>query len=411
MQDAAVELHDAVAAYKKEAASDSAAPNHAGSSGRTVLKAEAAAVDVMQAMQRLACRYTPGDESVAEPCVVAWVEWLTQARSQPLSLVSHVALHFPALLDAWCAASSDGRAEALSRRVELAMADLYTHAIASSRTAWASHGAPLRTLLPPLSFLTALARLRWSAQRFLARRRFGSEDPADGSGTAAASPACADVDFDSVARDVETCHAAKLTREVLLHAFVTMNWAVGSAVSTVADVAPFTWCLFLRCRSYALSALEPPRAADFFARGAAARLVAALLQSVVDRVCVCVEQHAAAAVHPDRVEQLCKRDVPCLVLLVRLWFSWIALAPNQPVERLTGSLVRLVNAAAALPGAYEAADAAAGVRFMEAVWCAVPLTSSELASAATAAPWSSAFPRAAAVAAVLEKETAVVPIA
>ncbi|GET92396.1 hypothetical protein, conserved [Leishmania tarentolae] len=406
---------------------------------------EAPALSVMAHMQRLSllCNAastsgrTSDDESIHK-CVEDWVKWLLDIESQPIVLASKVALCLPPLQACWrgsCALDSS-----LTDRIEEAIRSFFVCAARRCVTEWTTHGTPLRTLLPPLALLTTYARFRWAWCRFIELRHIGGGGHLGAaqsslvllqSAEAMPGKTDRDTDFLAITEEVESCHAEKLAREVLLHSWKTIDWRLDSAVPVVKEVAPLVWCLFLRCRSYALHSYSQNRSSsDFFAHEASARLIAQVLQCTIDGVRVCLEK-SAAGMHAARAKQICACDIPCLVLLTRLWFSWIALASDATVvllPRLEHSLRQLVTSAVKLRGVAEnnmfiSSSATAPHRnsreasrteqenlFVEIAWKVAPLSMSEIASPTAEQPWTAAFDRASEVQAVLEKRTLVAPV-
>ncbi|KAK7196261.1 hypothetical protein NESM_000561800 [Novymonas esmeraldas] len=399
---AADAFHSAVTRYRRiECAAEAAAAN-VGAVNTDATKEEAAMTVVAHMYQLSLAReaastaapHATQQHDVWDPasCIEEWAAFLAHLAQHSITLAGRVAAALPALHVTWRAArwvdqdDSDGELQ----RLEDGMHAFYTGALRQCAAEWAAHSSgPIRTLLPPLALLTTLARFRW-ASRCL-----------DEVGDAGQS---VHTGFLTVTADVESFHANKLADEVLLHALRTTDWRVGSAVPAVMEVTPLVWCVFLRCRSYALHA-----ATDFFAREAAARLVAAVLGTTVDGVRRCIDREAAN-MHPDRVSRLSTLDVPCLVLLTRLWFSYVAFASDgnaAPLRRLLHSLQHLVTSTVRLRGSVGADDAAREARFLDLVWNVAPLTTDEVVSNASAAPWSDAFARVREVQAVLHHGTVV----
>lgn len=444
---AADRLLSAIASYTKSAAATDVDVEDNGEAAQ-----ETAALSLMAHMQRLSllCNAartpetscTSAGEDNIHKCVDDWAKWLLGLESKPIVLASKVALCLPPLQACWRGGSAlDGAGSAHIDRIEEAIGSFFAHAARRCVTEWTTHGAPLRTLLPPLALLTTYARFRWAWSRFTELRHVGGGEHLGeaeggiavvGSSDTVQRQENRDIDFLGIAGEVESCHAAKLTREVLLHSLKTIDWRVGNAVPAVKEVAPLFWCVFLRCRSYALHSCSQCRSSssDFFAHEASARLVAQVLRCTVDGVRLCIERQAAD-MHVARARQLCTCDIPCLVLLTRLWFSWIALATDAAavlLPRLERSLRQLVSSVVKLRGRAETKPPPSSVAaalaensaeaswteqetlFVEVAWKVAPLSMSEIASATAAVPWTSEFVRASEVQAVLEKRTLVAPV-
>ncbi|KAG5468376.1 hypothetical protein LSCM1_02356 [Leishmania martiniquensis] len=439
-------LRSAMASYTRRAV---AAPDDAESSLEAAK--EMAALSVIGHMQRLslvyiaaqtpAARIAGASNGTMHACVEEWVAWLEGLSAQSIALASKVAVSLASLQACWGGAYAVGDAERPHiYRIKEAIGRFFARAARQCVAEWKTYGIPLRTFLPPLALLTTYARFRWAWSRFAELTHVGDDGSVSMTETRTALTTSSaatqwrgieDVDFVGVTCEVESCHAEKLVREVLLHAFQVIDWRAGNAVPTVKGVAPLVWCLFLRCRSYALCGQsEKCSPYDFFAHVASARLIAVILRCTVDGVCLCLEKELPR-MHVARAEQVCTCDIPCLVLLTRLWFSWISLAPDAAsvlLRPLECSLRRLVTSAVKLRGVTEeatplsnmaselgrrgddASRAEQEARFIEVVWKVTPLTMSEIASSTAATPWSAAFARAREVQAVLDKRTAVTPI-
>ncbi|CAJ1992690.1 hypothetical protein conserved [Leishmania donovani] len=444
---AAARLLSAIASYTKFAAATDVEAESSGDAAQ-----EAAALSLMAHMQRLSllCNAartpetscTSAGQGNIHKCVDDWAKWLVGLESQPIVLASKVALCLPPLQACWRGGSAvDGAGSAHIDRIEEAIGSFFARAARRCVTEWTTHGTPLRTLLPPLALLATYARFRWAWSRFTELGHVGGDEHLGGAEGGIAVIGSADamhrqesryIDFLSIAGEVESCHADKLTREVLLHSLKTIDWRAGNAVPAVKEVAPLVWCVFLRCRSYALHSHSQNHSSfsDFFAHEASARLVAQVLRCTVDGVRLCIERQAAD-MHVARATQLCTCDIPCLVLLTRLWFSWIALATDAAtvlLPRLERSLRKLVSSAVKLRGGAETKPPSSTVAaalaensgevsrteqetlFVEVAWKVAPLSMSEIASATAAVPWADAFARAREVQAVLEKRTLVAPV-
>ncbi|KAG5493303.1 hypothetical protein GH5_02045 [Leishmania sp. Ghana 2012 LV757] len=412
---------------------------------------EAAALSVMVHMQRLslvcnagqtsATCHTSAADNIMHSCVERWVAWLESLDSQSIALVSKVAVYLSPLQACWRGVWGVAGADSIHiYQIEEAIGHFFARAARRCLVEWTTHGIPLRTLLPPLALLTAYARFRWAWSRFAELTPKGGDGHSGvaearkavkGPSEAAQRLESKDVDFVGLTCEVESCHSNKLVREVLLQAFKVIDWGVGNAVPAVKGVAPLVWCLFLRCRSYALHGQSQKcSSSDFFAYEASARLVAEVLRCTVDGVRLCLEKQSSD-MHEARAEQLSTCDIPCLVLLTRLWFSWISLASDATsvlLPPLECSLRRLVSSAVKLRGVVaekmplssmtsaleedgdEANRTEQEARFIEVAWKVAPLTMSEIASASAAAPWSSAFARASEVQVVLDKRTVVATV-
>ncbi|CAM38634.1 conserved hypothetical protein [Leishmania braziliensis MHOM/BR/75/M2904] len=442
VDDAAPRLLSAIANYTKCAA----ATIH-NSEKHDEVTEEAAALSVMVHMQRLSLVLnavdTPARSSASaskssmHTCVEEWATWLLGLESQPIAVVSKVALCLPPLQACWRGGYALGGARsAYVYRIEEAIGSFFSRAARKCVAEWTTYGTPLRTFLPPLRLLTTYARFRWARSCFRELEHMVSDGDLGAAevrkaiaGTAEAMQGqqSKDIDFLSITNEVESCHVSKVSREVLLHAFKAIDWRVGNAVPTVKEVAPLVWCLFLRCRSYALHNHSLNRFSDFFAYEASARLVAQLLRFTVDGVRVCLERQAAE-MHVARAEQLFTCDIPCLVLLTRLWFSWIGLASDgaakllphleRSLRQLVSSTVKLRGIAekkAPAPSMVAAREGSSGRTskteqeklFIEVAWKVTPLSMSEIMSPTAAAPWTAAFARASDVRAVLDKRTIV----
>ncbi|KAG5468788.1 hypothetical protein CUR178_01624 [Leishmania enriettii] len=411
---------------------------------------EAAALSVMVHMQRLPLVCHAGQTPTTCPtsaaeimhsCVERWVAWLESLDSQSLTLASKVAVYLSPLQACWRGVGGVAAAASIhTHQIEEAISHFFARAARRCLLEWTTHGIPLRTLLPPLALLTAYARFRWAWSCFAELTPIGDDGRSGvaearkavkGPSEAAQRLASKDVDFVGITCEVESCHSNKLVREVLLQEFKVIDWRVGNAVPAVKGVAPLVWCLFLRCRSYALhDQSQKCSSSDFFAYEASARLVAEVLRRTVDGVRLCLEKQSPD-MHEARAEQLSTCDIPCLVLLTRLWFSWISLASDAAsvlLPPLEFSLRRLVSSAVELRSVVakktplssrtsnleedddEASRTEQEGRFIEVAWKVTPLTMSEIASASAATPWSSAFARASEVQAVLDKRTVVAPV-
>ncbi|KAG5467969.1 hypothetical protein LSCM4_01056 [Leishmania orientalis] len=412
---------------------------------------EAAALSVMVYMQQLplvchaaqtpATCPTSAADNIMHSCVERWVAWLESLDSQSIALASRVAVYLSPLQACWRGVWGVSGPDSIhTYQIEEAIGHFFARAARRCLMEWTTHGIPLRTLLPPLALLTAYARFRWAWSRFAELTPIGGDGcsgvaearkAVKGPSKAAQRLASKDVDFIGIACEVESCHSNKLVQEVLLQAFKVIDWRVGNAVPAVKGVTPLVWCLFLRCRSYALHGQSQKcSSSDFFAYEASARLIAEVLRCTVDGVRLCLEKHSPD-MHEARAEQLSTCDIPCLVLLTRLWFSWISLASDAAsvlLPPLECSLRQLVSSAVKLRGVVaeqtplssmtsaleedgdEASRTEQEVRFIEVAWKVTPLTMSEIASASAATPWSSAFARASEVQAVLDKRTVVAPV-
>ncbi|CBZ30438.1 conserved hypothetical protein [Leishmania mexicana MHOM/GT/2001/U1103] len=444
---AAARLLSALATYTKFAAGTDVDTENSGEAVQ-----EAATLSLMAHMQRfsLLCNAartpetscTSAGEGNIHKCLDGWAKWLLGFESQPIVLASKVALCLPPLQACWRGGSVlDGAGSAHIDRIEEAIGSFFARAARRCVKEWAAHGTPLRTLLPPMGLLATYARFRWAWSRFTELRRVGGNEHLGGAESSIAvvgstdamqRQADRDIDFLDIAGKVESCHTDKLTREVLLHSLNAIDWRAGNAVPTVKGVAPLVWCLFLRCRSYALHnhSQSHSSSSDFFVHEASARLVAQVLRCTVDGVRVCIERQAAD-MHVARARQLCTCDIPCLVLLTRLWFTWIALATDAAavlLPRLECSLRQLVSSAVKLRGGAETKTPPSSVAaaleensgeasrteqetlFVEVAWKVTPLSLSEIVSATAAVPWTGAFARASEVQAVLEKRTIVASV-
>jgi hypothetical protein len=299
---------------------------------------------------------------------------------------------------------------------------------------------PRHSLLPPWKALVTCAQYNWTWEqlRALTLDTPGDNTTRHSSGIAAIPTngltsngmSCDDVTFLDMQGRLELAHADRLAREVFLFSYDSLNWKVGNAVPTVKSIAPSMWYLFLRCRSFALhhtaGCVEGKDGFAYFQDGVARRLIARVLQRTIDGVRACLTRHATD-MHPDRVEQLTVRDMPCLVLMTRLWYCY--LQPCQTLlDALHASLVRMVNTAVELGNPltvdestitrgrqqedqeYAVEMAERAQRFLDVVWNVKPLQEDEVALENTGVPWSSDFPRAAAVQAVLDAHVVVTSV-
>ncbi|KAG5494061.1 hypothetical protein JKF63_01895 [Porcisia hertigi] len=447
VEGAATRLHSEIANYARCVAANTI---HADQSSEKA--DEAAAISVMVHMQRfsLVCCATCAPvintkdavDNDTLTCIGDWETWLLGLESQSIALASKVAVFLPSLQESWRGDYVVGGAGSPQiYRIDEIIGAFFSRWARRCVEEWTTYGTPLRTLLPPLELLTTFARFRWAWGRFMELRHAVSE------GYSGEADACESVaesteegvreqkregaGFLDITCEVEKCHADKVAREVLLYSFKAIDWEGSSVVPSVKGVAPLVWCLFLRCRSYALRAHSQNRiSSDFFAYEASARLIAELLRCTVDGVCVFLNRQAPV-MHEIRAKQLCTCDIPCLVLLTRLLFSWIALASDAEtllLPSLDHSLRHLVSLAIQLysvsvrqihsPSTIshlkedrsEASRTLEETLFIEVACKTPPLSVSEILSDTTAVPWAAEFARASEVQVILDKRTVVAPI-
>lgn len=381
-------------------------------------------------------------QSVVSQCMEEWTLWITHVPRLPHYCASYVAVRLLAILsnlhqhtDFQLSAYFFASAYNVTKQLLLSASQTFSAEVRE-------RCLPLRSLQPPWTALRTCAQYAWAWERLGAL-----DDTHNASGTARRAPQrdVGDeemVTFEATQDLLEREHASQLTRDVLLFSFDTVNWKVGSAVPTVKSVAPAMWCLFLRCRSLALHDADTVAPQDnnytvYFDRRVARRLIARVLQRAIDGVRDCLARNATD-MHVVRVEQLTARDIPCLVLLTRLWYLYL-----QPcaalLTALHGSLVRMVNTAVELrnpltvdesitvvgadaekPCAVHERDEeeeAAAVKesarahiFLTVVWNIEPLQEHEIAASSAGMPWSSSFPRAAAISAVVDERVMVTTV-
>ncbi|KPI84879.1 hypothetical protein ABL78_6061 [Leptomonas seymouri] len=370
-------------------------------------------------------------------CTEAWAKWYAQVPRLPHFYASCITVRIPAILTSASAYSSFQAWRGFFEKTACATRVILLHAARTLPPDVGNHCLPPRSLLPPWTLLITCAQLAWAADRL--RGVVGTQKSDTTSSNEAAvgnnqlGSAGAGATFLEIQERVEAAHADQLVREVLLFSYDSIDWKVGNEVPNVKSVAPSVWCLFLRCRSLAMYGLTKQKAAPhlpYFQDCVARRLTARVLQHSIDAMCSCLERNVID-MHKKRVEQLASRDVPALVLLTRLWYLYLQPYPEL-LKAIHSSLVQLVHIAVGLfdPATVEEVHVAdTGVHngsrehvqydeaeeqeittrgaararcFLDVVWSVEPLQELEVLMDATGIPWSPAFPRAAAMQAVLD---------
>lgn len=228
-------------------------------------------------------------------------------------------------------------------------------------------------------------------------------------------------------------HTCKLVNEVFAYSYYTIRWSTGNMIPLVEGIHPDILLLYQISRRHVMKA-EAVDGSDEWGtsishhRHVGRALVCALLLGVVEMVLRCLQKHSST-MHVERVAQAICTDVPMLVLVVRLWRSW--LSPQFYTEELEKMLKDIVvcavelrerrsssaeaecsgsNGGQAAKSEADAADSSTGELFREVVWDVAPLTASEAAAKDAAVLWCSSFVRHSSVHSILSKRVVVTRI-
>ncbi|KPA82419.1 hypothetical protein ABB37_03491 [Leptomonas pyrrhocoris] len=380
-------------------------------------------------------------------CTGAWAKWMVYVPCLPHFYASCIAVRLPALLASVSARGSSHVWGSFFGETAECTLQLLLRASRTLPPEVLGRYLPPRSLQPPWKVLVTCAQFSWASNRLCGvLESEGYTTPSSSNGAAVHDQlqrASVNPVFFEVQERVELAHADQFARDVLLFSYDSVNWKAGNAVPTVKSVAPSMWCLFLRCRSLALHGLTEQRqdapSLSFFQDGVARRLTARVLQRSIDGIRSCLARNATD-MHADRVEQLTTRDVPCVVLITRLWYLYLQPYPTL-LKTLHASLVRLVNTAVELRNPLTIEEISIGVGahvdeeldeharhveaeeheqakreaarancFLDVVWDVEPLQEYEVLLDVAGVPWSPSFSRAAAIQAVLDERVVVTTV-